>query len=159
MSGFGCALHACWASALMPLLQVGGAWLPAAQRLAADALCLDAAQGVVVQTTVQAVPGRHHNQLQGRSEATQAALQALLTAVLVPCCHQPPFLAQALSLFRQVRAPRHRSYLDGFCSTPAREACLVPGSATVYAGSRCHGLRYCRAAGTLPVALPQLCRL
>ena len=77
---------------------MGGAWLPAEQRLQADSLCLQAAQA-----HTQAGPGQGSRSQASARAACQAALQALLTSVLVPCSHSPPFLAQALAVFRQVR--------------------------------------------------------
>ena len=53
--------------------------------------------------------------------ACQAALKALLMSVLVPCSHSPPFLAQALALFRKV----------GRVDTPsALEVCSVSSGAS-----------------------------
>lgn len=60
-------------------------------------------------------PGQSTGGQAAAQAARQAALQALLTSVLVPCSHSPPFLAQALAVFRKVgyltaQLPLGRSY-------------------------------------------------
>jgi proline/glutamate/leucine-rich protein 1 len=91
---------------LRAVLEAGGQLLPSEVRAHADAVALHAAQTAAAAAlrVQQAAVAPGSGSASALASLHVAAYQALLASVLVPCSHRPPFLGQALLLFRQGRS-------------------------------------------------------
>jgi proline/glutamate/leucine-rich protein 1 len=131
---------------LQQLLEAGGRLLPAGVRAHADAIAYHMSQTTAdavralqqqpvlsaVAATVGSSSGSSGCGRQGLVQLQVAAYRALLASVLVPCGHRPPFLSQAVTLFRQGRASSCGA-LAGVCQAAAVqcEALLHPRATAV----------------------------
>ncbi|GBG87361.1 hypothetical protein CBR_g45421 [Chara braunii] len=115
---------------LEALLTVGGSMLPERWRAEVDAVIINVAMAVCHNADVSVdgaggVGGTAEGALGGVKTVTHslqiAACKALLASVLAPHCHRPPFLPQALSIFRRCRHEAGTE-LSQFC-THALLAC------------------------------------
>lgn len=84
----------------------GGALLPDRWRAEVDTVLASVAMGAGTGTMSASLMSEETSIMEGTSPcstSTQfqiAAYQALLASLLSPCCHRPPYLAQALTVFR-----------------------------------------------------------
>ncbi|GBG62267.1 hypothetical protein CBR_g29875 [Chara braunii] len=97
---------------LEALLTVGGSMLPERWRAEVDAVIINVAMAVCHSAEISVDGGggvgdAAEGALGGVKTVTHtlkiAACKALLASVLAPRCHRPPFLPQALSIFRRCR--------------------------------------------------------
>jgi proline/glutamate/leucine-rich protein 1 len=107
---------------LRQLLEAGGQLLPPDVRAHADAVAYHISQTAAeAALCLQQQPGLSDAAAQtaGALASMQvAAYEALLSSVLVPCPHRPPFLSQAVTLFRQGHSSRSAA-LAGVCQAAA----------------------------------------
>jgi hypothetical protein len=128
---------------LRGLLAAGGQVLPAQVRAHADAvayhisatsaqLAVQLSQQPALSAAAAAAAGGS-----GSLAALQvAAYQALLASLLVPCSHRPPFLSQAVVLFRQGRASSNVGVAAVCQATAVQVEALLHPRATAMAGVR-----------------------
>ncbi|KAL2608984.1 hypothetical protein R1flu_027557 [Riccia fluitans] len=93
--------------ALEALLTSGGALLPDRWRAEVDAVLASVAMGAAT-GTASLIFDEDSTYLDGGAPASSgtfqvAAYRALLSSLLSPCCHRPPYLAQGLAIFRKGR--------------------------------------------------------
>ncbi|KAL3676981.1 hypothetical protein R1sor_026929 [Riccia sorocarpa] len=93
--------------ALEALLTSGGALLPDRWRAEVDAVLASVAMGAAT-GTASLIFEEDSTYLDGGAPGSSAAFQvaayrALLSSLLSPCCHRPPYLAQGLAIFRKGR--------------------------------------------------------
>ena len=84
----------------------GGALLPDRWRSEVDTVLASVAMGAGTGTMSASLMFEETSFMEGTSPCSTstkfqiAAYQALLASLLSPCCHRPPYLAQALTVFR-----------------------------------------------------------
>lgn len=119
---------------LQQLLESGGQLLPAEVRAHADAVAFHMAQtAAAAALRLQQQPTACSVNCSGHLGAFQAAAyQALLASILVPCSSRPPFLSQALLLFREGKHSSHPA-VTAVCqaATVQCEALLHPRAAAI----------------------------
>ncbi|BBN19841.1 proline-, glutamic acid- and leucine-rich protein 1 [Marchantia polymorpha subsp. ruderalis] len=93
--------------ALEALLTSGGALLPDRWRAEVDAVLASVAMGAAT-GTASLIFDEDSTYMDGGAPVSSGAFQvaayrALLSSLLSPCCHRPPYLAQGLAIFRKGR--------------------------------------------------------
>lgn len=91
----------------------GGALLPDRWRAEVDAVLASVAMGAAT-GTASLIFDEDSTYMDGGAPVSSGAFQvaayrALLSSLLSPCCHRPPYLAQGLAIFRKGARHRHLS--------------------------------------------------
>ncbi|WIA31549.1 hypothetical protein OEZ86_002440 [Tetradesmus obliquus] len=139
---------------LRSLLEAGGQLLPAEVRAHADAVAFHAAQtsAAAALRVQQAAVAPGAGGVSALASLQVAAYQALLASVLVPSSHRPPFLGQALLLYRQGRSSSSPA-LAAVCQAAALqcEVLLHPRAAAISSVRQYDGMQ-----AVQPLAKPRM---
>jgi hypothetical protein len=141
---------------LKGLLAAGGQVLPAEVRAHADAVAYHisaSAAQLAMQLTQQPALSAAAAGGAGELAGIQvAAYEALLASVLVPCSQRPPFLSQAVSLFRQGRSSGNGAVAAVCQSAALQVEVLLHPRATAMGVMR----QYAGMDGVPPLAKPRM---